>query len=331
MTDRLTMGRRVLFGAAAATALAAPALLARAAQAAGEATKGTEMETKQVPLRKVKLGEMTITVIQDGLRPSDKPEQTFGINQTPEAVAELLQANFLPADRFANGFSPVLIETGSELVLVDTGMGEGGRANGLGQLAEGIKAAGYRPEQVTLVVLTHMHGDHIGGLMEGGKPAFPAARYAMGQVEYDFWTNPARVGTPAEPGHQAVLKNVKPLAEKASFLADGATVLPGMTAMAAFGHSPGHMIFRLESAGKALILTGDTANHYVLSLQRPDWEVRFDMDKAKAAETRRKVFDMVSAERLPFIGYHMPFPSVGYAEKAGEGYRFVPHSYQLDL
>ena len=331
MNNPLTLGRRVLFGAAAATVLAAPALRVRAAQAAGDAAKGQDMETKPVPVRKIRLGQMTITVIQDGLRPSDKPEQTFGTNQKPEAVADLLQANFLPTDRFANGFSPVLIETGSELVLVDTGMGEGGRANGLGRLTEGMKAAGYRPEQVTLVVLTHMHGDHIGGLMEGGKPAFPTARYVMGQVEYDFWTNAARVGTPAEPGHQAVLKNVKPLAEKASFIGDGATVMPGMTAMAAFGHSPGHLIFRLESEGKALILAGDTANHYVLSLQRPDWEVRFDMDKAKAAESRRKVFDMVDADRLPFIGYHMPFPSVGYTEKAGEGYRFVPHSYQLDL
>ncbi|OLP58068.1 MBL fold metallo-hydrolase [Xaviernesmea oryzae] len=333
MTDRFALGRRTLIGAAA-TALAAPALLVRTAQAAGEDIRKTAMSTEKdmpVPTRSLTLGDLKITVIQDGLRPSDKPEQTFGINQPPQAVADLLTENFLPSDRFANGFSPVLIETGNELVLVDTGMGEGGRANGLGRLEAGMAALGYTPEQVTLVVLTHLHGDHIGGLMAGGKPAFPKARYVIGQVEYDFWTNEARVGTPAEGGHQAVLKNVKPLAEKASFIGDGATVLPGMTAMAAFGHSPGHLTFRLESAGKALILTGDTANHYVLSLQRPDWEVRFDMDKAKAAVSRRKVFDMIASERLPFIGYHMPFPSVGYAEKAGEGYRFVPHSYQLDL
>jgi glyoxylase-like metal-dependent hydrolase (beta-lactamase superfamily II) len=91
------------------------------------------------------------------------------------------------------------------------------------------------------------------------------------------------------------------------------------------------MIFRVESEGKALILTADTANHFVLSLQRPDWEVRFDMDKGQAAATRKKVFDMIATDKLAFLGYHMPFPAAGFVEKAGEGYRFVPLSYQFDL
>ena len=91
------------------------------------------------------------------------------------------------------------------------------------------------------------------------------------------------------------------------------------------------MIFRVESQCKQLVLTADTANHFVLSLQKPDWEVRFDMDKTKAATTRRKVFDMIATERIPFIGYHMPFPAVGFVERAGEGYRFIPVSYQFDI
>jgi glyoxylase-like metal-dependent hydrolase (beta-lactamase superfamily II) len=101
----------------------------------------------------------------------------------------------------------------------------------------------------------------------------------------------------------------------------------GITAMAAFGHTPGHMIYSLESGGRKLMLTADTANHFVLSLERPDWEVRFDMDKSGAAATRKTVFDMIAADRLAFVGYHMPFPSVGYIEKAGEGYRY--HSRNL--
>lgn len=132
-------------------------------------------------------------------------------------------------------------------------------------------------------------------------------------------------------GHKAVLEKIVPLAEKTTFIGDGAEVVPGISAVAAFGHSPGHMVFRLDSDGKGMMLTADTANHYVLALQRPDWEVRFDMDKTKAAETRRRVFDMIASERLPFIGYHMPFPAVGFVEKQGEGYRFVPVSYQLDI
>jgi glyoxylase-like metal-dependent hydrolase (beta-lactamase superfamily II) len=91
------------------------------------------------------------------------------------------------------------------------------------------------------------------------------------------------------------------------------------------------MIYGLESGGRKLMLTADTANHFVLSLQRPDWEVLFDADKAAAAQTRKAVFDMIAADRLPFIGYHMPFPSVGFIEKASEGYRFIPETYQLDL
>ena len=105
----------------------------------------------------------------------------------------------------------------------------------------------------------------------------------------------------------------------------------GITGMAAFGHTPGHMIYGLESGGRKLMLTADTANHFVLSLQRPEWEVLFDADKAKAAATRKAVFDMIATDRLPFIGYHMPFPSVGFIEKAAEGYRFIPETYQLDL
>ncbi|CZT34299.1 MBL fold metallo-hydrolase [Rhizobium sp. 9140] len=329
-----SLGRRALFAATAIGALAAPLIMKRAAFAQDAAGKGAKETPKATPGGKsssFKLGDFTVTVVSDGLRLADKPSETFGIDQPPEAVAALLEKNFLPTDRFANGFSPVVVETGSEVVLFDTGNGEAGRAAGTGLLLEGLRAAGYPPESITLVVLTHMHGDHINGLMEGGKPAFPNARYAMGEAELAFWKDPARMGSPAEGGHKAVLKNVVPLVEKATLIGDGADVAPGITAMAAFGHSPGHMVFRVSSQGKDLMLTADTANHYVLSLQQPDWQVKFDMDKEKAAVSRRKVFDMVASERLPFIGYHMPFPAVGYAEKVDAGYRFVPASYQLYL
>lgn len=278
-----------------------------------------------------KIGTFDVTVISDGIRIGEKPEETFGIDQTPEVVADLLKANFLPTDKFVNGFSPTLIDTGSDVVLFNTGLGESGRQAGAGHLLEGLKTAGYSPDQVSVVVITHMHGDHIGGLMEGGAPAFKNARYVTGQTEFDFWKDEARVGTPAENGHKGVLKNVVPLAEKTTFIGDGADVVPGITAMAAFGHSPGHMVFKIESEGKGLVLTADTANHFVLSLQRPDWEVKFDMDKVQAAAARKKVFDMVATDRLPFVGYHIPFPSVGFIERIDQGYRFVPETYQFEI
>jgi glyoxylase-like metal-dependent hydrolase (beta-lactamase superfamily II) len=330
------MDRRTIMASAALGVLSAPALVAsRAFAQTGTSQTGTSMSINHAmppETHRFKLGTFEVVVIKDGARPSGAPNETFGTDQKPETVAALLKQNFLPTDAFVNGFSPVLINTGSDVILFDTGMGEQGRANGMGRLSEGMIAAGYSPEDVTIVVLTHMHGDHIGGLMEKGKPAFPKARYVAGQREYDFWVNPAREGTPAAGGQKGVLANVKPLAEKITFLSDaGGDVVSGIRAEAAFGHSPGHMIYRVESEGKQLVLTADTANHFVLSLQRPDWEVKFDMDKATAAATRKRVFDMMAMDRVAFLGYHMPFPSVGYVEKLDVGYRFVPKSYQFDI
>lgn len=324
-----SLKRRTLFAVGAAGALAAPGLMAGFATA--QETTDNDSAANRAALKTLKLGGFKVTVISDGTRASGNPHEIFGTNQPAEAVSALLTENFLPTAGFINGFSPTLVDTGSDLVLFDTGFGEGGREAGTGKLAQGIRAAGYTPEQVSIVVITHMHGDHIGGLMESGQPAFANARYVAGQVEYDFWKDAARVGTPAENGHKTVLEKVVPLAEKTTFIADGAKVVPGINAIAAFGHSPGHMIYRLESEGEALILTADTSNHYVLSLQRPDWEVRFDMDKAAAAAARKNVFDMIATDRLPFIGYHMPFPAVGFVERKDTGYRFVPVSYQFDI
>ncbi|RDL52781.1 N-acyl homoserine lactonase [Ensifer sp. M14] len=330
MTSDMSMKRRTLMTASTMGVLAAPSIITGFA-VAQEKADNQNMQPAQPPIRALKLGAFRVVVICDGMRVSPKPHETYGTNQSEQAVADLLAQNFLPSDRLVNSYSPVLVDTGTEVILFDTGLGEGGREAGSGRLVDGLRAAGYTPEGVSTVVLTHMHGDHIGGLMEGGKPAFANARYIIGETEYAFWKDPARIGTPAEGGHKGVLEKVVPLAAKATFIGDGAEVAPGISAIAAFGHSPGHMVFRLESDGKAMMLTADTANHYVLSLQRPDWEVRFDMDKAAAAASRRKVFDMIASERLPFIGYHMPFPAVGFVEMKDQGYRFVPASYQLDI
>ncbi len=325
---RIRTDRRGLFrlGAAGLAGLAMPQIMVRAASA--------QVPMPDVPspgFSRFRLGAFEVTTLRDGGRPGDGPHPIFGANQKPEDVAALLEANFLPSDRFVNGFSPTLVNTGADLVLFDTGLGEGARQGGLGQTRAQLEASGYKPEDVSVVVITHMHGDHIGGLTEGGAPAFPNARYVTGQVEYDFWTAPERMSGPTENNAKAVEARVKPLAEKMTFLADGGEVVPGIVGILAPGHTPGHMIFRLDSEGRGLVVTADTANHYVASLQRPDWHVAFDTDKEGGAATRVKVFDMIAAERLPFIGYHMPWPSVGYVEKLDTGYRYVPHTYQLAL
>jgi glyoxylase-like metal-dependent hydrolase (beta-lactamase superfamily II) len=116
------------------------------------------------------------------------------------------------------------------------------------------------------------------------------------------------------------------------FIGDEGEVVPGISAIAAFGHTPGHMAYHIESAGSRLMLWADAANHYVLSVQQPDWHVRFDMDKEAAVATRRRLFDMANAERIPVTGYHMPFPAVGFVDTTADGgYRWVQASYQLHL
>lgn len=312
--------------AVASAGLAMPQIMTRAAQA-----EVPMAATMPAAYKRFKLGSFEITVLSDGHRPVENPQGIFGTNSTKEEVEALLTENYLPVDKMQFSFAPTLINTGEDLILFDTGNGEGGREGGVGQTLANLKASGYEPGQVTAVVLTHMHGDHIGGLMEAGAPAFPNARYVAGQAEYDFWSSDARMGTPAENGHKGVMARVAPLAEKTTFIGDGDAVVSGITAMAAFGHTPGHMVFNVESDGRRMVITADTANHFVLSLQRPEWEVRFDIEKANAAAARKKVFDMLAADRVAFVGYHMPFPSVGYVEAMDMGYRFIPETYQLDL
>ncbi|MCK7613209.1 MBL fold metallo-hydrolase [Roseibium sediminicola] len=279
------------------------------------------------PVARYSVGGFEVTTLHDGAVSLQEPQKTFAMNVDADTFAATNAENFLPNDNFQISFTPTLVNTGSELVLFDTGNGEGARP-ARGNMRSALEAAGYSPSQVDIVVLTHMHPDHVGGLMEGGAPTFPNARYVTGQKEYDFW---AAMDKEANGVTKLLASNVTPLADRMTFLGDGGSVTGGITALAANGHTPGHMIYMLEDGGKQLALTADTANHYVWSLAHPTWEVRFDMDKEAAAATRKSVFSMLAADKIPFVGYHMPFPAVGYVETAGEGFRYVPASYQLSL
>lgn len=314
-----TTRRTLLTGALAlgAAAVASPAARA-AAPLAGVAP---------AHIHRYRVGGFEVTAILDFARPTEKPETIFGTNQKPEDVAALLEANFLPADRMVNMFTPLVVNTGNELVLFDTGLGA---ANG-GRLLEHLKTAGFDAGQIDIVVITHCHGDHIGGVATDGAANFPNARYVIGEAEYGFWSAPERMTGPTENGARLVAANLTPFKDKMTFLRDQGEVVSGIRALEAGGHTPGHMAYHLESEGKRLLIGADFCNHYVLSLQRPDWEVRFDMDKAKAAATRTRMLDMLAADRIPFTSYHMPFPSVGFVDRSGGGYRYVPATYQLIL
>ncbi|NSX54092.1 MBL fold metallo-hydrolase [Parasulfitobacter algicola] len=264
------------------------------------------------------LGSFGVTTLLDGTTPRDEPQSIFGMNVSPEEFATVSEANFISTDSAQFYFTPTVIDTGTDVVLFDTGLGQGG-------LQKALAEAGVEADAVNVVVITHMHPDHIGGLMTDGQPTFPNARYVTASAEYDFWSA-------QEAGNRVgdmVKQNVTPLAEKMTFIEDGGEVVSGVTAMAAFGHTPGHMTYMLESDGQQLVLMADLANHYVWSLAYPDWEVRFDMDKAAAAASRRRVLGMLAADKIPMIGYHMPFPAAGFVDTRDDGFRYVPVSYQL--
>jgi len=304
----MTLTRRQALAAGAALPLAG--LTARTAAAAAPM-----MGAGFAPYSRFRLGGFEVTALLAGNRTVENPQGIFGMNVSPEEFAEVSQAAFLPTEAAQFFFTPTLVNTGSELILFDTGLNPAG-------ITAALNAAGYSPEQVDTVVITHMHGDHIGGLSGEGGETFANARYVTGAAEYDAW---------AKMDNEGFNTKVKPLAEKTAFLDDGGSVASGITAMAAFGHTPGHMAYMLESEGQQLALIADTANHYVWSLAYPEWEVKFDRDKPAAAQSRRKVFGMLAADRVPFIGYHMPWPAMGYVQTRGDGFEYVPASYQMML
>ena len=301
--------------------------------AAGTARSETSMTSEDThPLapgwHRFNLGDARITVILDGVRPGEGPHPTFGENQSAEAVGDLMAANQLPRDRFVNFFNVAIVELGGQTVLVDTGFGEGGRANGMGLLRQRMQAAGFRPEDIQVVALTHLHGDHIGGLTEGGAPAFPNATYVVGRQEMEFWTSDEAKNGPRAENAKAVEGKLGPFKDKTRLVEDGGEVVPGMVARAAFGHTPGMLCFEVGSGDKAAVLTADTFSQFVVSFQKPDWHVRFDQDKEAAAETRRRWAKQLADSGTPLIGYHLPFPGMGYVQAEGDAFRFVPETYQ---
>ena len=306
----LTRRQTLLTGAALPFAAAASAALRPAA------AQGTSMTPPNAIKNSFMLGEFEVSTLLAGTRTVENPQEIFGLNVTPEEFAEVSAAAFIPTDRAQFFFTPTVVRTGTGVVLFDTGLNAEG-------ITAALAAAGHAPEDVTTVVITHMHGDHIGGLTaEDGTPTFANAAYVTGQAEFDHW---------AAQNNEGFEAKVRPLADRFTFIGDEGEVAPGITGMAAFGHTPGHMVYRIASGDRQVVLMADLANHYVWSVAHPDWEVRFDMDKAAAAQSRRRILGMAAADRIPVIGYHMPFPAMGFIDTRGEGFHYVPASYQMML
>jgi glyoxylase-like metal-dependent hydrolase (beta-lactamase superfamily II) len=306
----LTRRQTLLSGAAL------PFAAASAASVRPAAAQDMSMTPPNAIKNSFMLGDFEVSTLLAGTRTVENPQEIFGMNVSPEEFAEVSAANFIPTDKAQFFFTPTVVDTGNGLVLFDTGLNAEG-------ITAALAAAGYAPDDVNTVVITHMHGDHIGGLTaEDGTPTFANAAYVTGQAEFDHW---------AAQNNEGFEAKVRPLADRFTFIGDEGEVAPGITGLAAFGHTPGHMVYRLSSGDRQVLLMADLANHYVWSVAYPDWEVRFDADKAAAAQSRRRILGMAAAERMPVIGYHMPFPAMGFIDTRGDGFHYVPASYQMML
>lgn len=277
--------------------------------------------------RRMKLGRMEVIALHDGaLR---RPLGEEFVPKVPlDQVKALLASQNLPTDYIDIPFTPFLLVSGGQRYLFDTGFADNGPPT-TGRLRTHLAAAGFKPEDIQNVVLSHFHGDHINGLRhKDGSLVFPNARVHVPAPEHAFWTDEARIAgaPPAMQGaFAAVRRALGGLApDQLVKFEPGAVIAPGITSVAAFGHSPGHTLFRVDSEGQSFAYVADLTNVPSLFARAPDWAVVFDMNPEMARQTRRRVFDMLVRERMLAGGFHFPFPAMGTFENSANGYLFKP-------
>lgn len=327
--------RELLSGVAVvgAAAVLAPGVATRA-QAAAPAVG------KQAPgYYRYKIGDYEVTVVTDG-RTVTPLSDAYVANAKKDAVNEVIAANYLPANSATHYYTPVVVNTGSKLVVIDTGLGLGvyGQSKGAaGQFQSNLVASGIDPKSVDMVVISHFHPDHINGLLDAdNKLAFPNAEVTVPAVEWKLWTDDSAMGkaagTPLENNFKNVRRVFGALGNKVSQYEGGKELAGGIKAIATPGHTPGHMSYLVSSGPKSVVVQSDiTAGMAFLFVRNPDWQLMFDMDKPLAVQSRKKIYDMTIADKIPVQGFHFPFPGVAHVEKDGNGYRLVPATWNPTL
>ncbi len=290
-------------------------------------------EGDQAPgFHRFRLGAWTLTVLSDGNLVV--PTELYAVNAEPEAFRAFAEAMALPRPRYWTQTNVLLVDQGARRILVDCGSG-GRFQETAGHLAANLEAAGVDPADIDTVVITHAHPDHCWGLLdEFDEPAFPEAEVVIGAREHAFWREEgleARVPEAMQAMVVGARRQLEGVADRLRTVEDGTEVAPGIRIHAAYGHTPGHCTLLLESEGEVLFVSADTFNHPVVSLARPDWHLGFDFDGPEAAETRRRVLEMLAAERLRVLGYHMPWPGLGRVVRDGTGFRWIAESVRWSL
>jgi glyoxylase-like metal-dependent hydrolase (beta-lactamase superfamily II) len=273
------------------------------------------------------LGDFEITPLSDGT--VDLPVDKLLMQKADKTNAALAKAHLKsPLETSDNAF---LINTGSKLILIDTGAGVLFGPT-LGKIQASLKAAGYTPEQVDEIYLTHMHSDHLGGLTAQSKPAFPNAIVRASKVEADYWLSQANMDKAAADGKGSFKNAMAALdpyvkAGKLKTFEGDVEVSPGIRAVGGHGHTPGHTTFAVESRGQKMVMIGDLIHVGAVQFQDPAVTIGFDGDQKAAAAARKKLFDAAAKDGALIGGAHLQFPGVGYLRSEGKGYRYVPVNY----
>ena len=304
--------------------LAAAALMGFAPLAQAEAPK---LLTQVPGYYRTQLGQFEVTALFDGAIELDTKLLR---NASATDLQRLLSRMFVGNPKMQTAVNAYLINTGSNLVLVDTGAAKLFGPS-LGYVLQNMKAAGYEPAQVDTVVITHLHGDHIGGLMgASGQPLFTKAKIFVAQADSDFWLS-QKVADAAPAEVQPFFKMARDSA--APYLATGqwktfsvGTMLaPGIQAVTANGHTPGHTAYAVESAGQKLLIWGDLVHAHAVQFAKPGVSIEFDIDQKQAIATRRGILKAMAASKSLVAGMHLPFPGIGHVRADGsDRYSWVP-------
>ena len=315
----MTLDRRQLL--AGLTLASTPGFMSLPATA-----KAPIVGTQAPAFYRFKLGDFEITALHDGA--AARPLDANFVRNTPlEEVQKVLAEDALPTDKLTISFTTLLVNTGSKLVLLDTGFADnGGPTNG--RTVSQLKAAGIEPGQIDAVVLSHFHGDHLqGARLKDGKLTYPNAEIMVPEMEWAFWMDDAKMAA-APDGMKGAFAGVhrvlKPNANDVKRFKWGAEVVSGITAIEASGHTPGHTAFVIASGNAKMMYVADITNTPTLFARNPEWKVMFDMDPDKAIATRKRILDMAATDKIQLSFYHANFPSTGFVGKEGAGYRFIP-------